>query len=125
MSTEGNTTNLLEWIEQERQRKQEHYEAFSAVKGKEPDGLTLFQHQAVAALAPSIPTGSFRRVDLNDQYGDVLTAPVGDSGLEVHIYTNDSGIFGPETNLWLEEHAFKTPQELFEALAKEVEARAA
>jgi hypothetical protein len=116
---------LIDWIEMERQRKQEHFTAFSPVLSKQPDGLTLFQHQAVAALAPVIPSDAFERVSDKDQQGDVLVAPLGETGLEVHLYTNDSGIFGPDTTLWLEEWAFQTPQQLFETLSKEVKARAA
>ncbi len=116
---------LIDWIAQERQRKQDHFAAFSPVLDKEPDGLTVFQHQAVAALAPLIPADSFNRVADKDKEGDVLVAPLGDTGLEVHLYTNDSGIFGPETSLWLEEWAFGTPGELYESLTKEVAARAA
>jgi hypothetical protein len=116
---------LIDWIAQERQRKQNHFEAFSAVKSKQDDGLTLFQHQALAELAPLVPAESFRRDSESDQLGDVLVAPLGESGLEVHIYTNDSGIFGPDTTLWMEEWAYETPQELYGALVKEVEARAA
>ena len=67
---------LIEWIQMERQRKQDHHEAFSPVLDKQPDGLTLFQHQAAAALAPLIPAESFQRVTDKDQQGDVLVAPV-------------------------------------------------
>jgi hypothetical protein len=116
---------LIDWIELERQRKQDHHTAFSSVLGKQSDGLTLFQHQAAAALAPLIPTESFQRVTDRDQQGDVLVAPVGNTGLEVHLYTNDSGIFDPDTSLWLEEWAFGTPEELYDSLTKEVAARAA
>lgn len=116
---------LIDWIEKERQRKQEHHLAFSPVLDKEADGLTVFQHQALAALAPLIPADSFQRVTDKDQQGDVLVAPLGTTGLEVHLYTNDSGIFGPDTSLWLEEWAFGTPGELYESLTKEVAARAA
>jgi hypothetical protein len=117
--------NLLEWIEKERQRNEEHFAAFSPVLSRQPDGLTLFQHQAVAALAPLIPPQTFRCADVEDKDGLVLVAPLGETGLEVHLYTNDTGIFGPDTSLWLEEWAFETPQELFGTLVKEVEARAA
>ncbi len=117
--------DLIDWIAMERQRNQEHFDAFSPVLGKQPDGLTLFQHQAVAALAPLIPSDSFQRVTDRDKLGDVLVAPLGTTGLEVHLYTNDTGIFGPEMNLWLEEWAFGTPEELFGTLVKEVGARAA
>jgi hypothetical protein len=109
----------------ERQRNAEHFAAFSPVLGKQPDGLTLLQHQGVAALAPLIPPESFKRSDLKDKDGEVLVAPLGETGLEVHLYTNDSGIFGPETSLWIEEWAFQTPEELLETLTKEVSARAA
>jgi hypothetical protein len=117
--------DLIDWIAMERQRNQDHYTAFSPVLGKQSDGLTLFQHQAVAALAPLIPADSFQRVADKDKLGDVLVAPLGTTGLEVHLYTNDTGIFGPETSLWIEEWAFGTPRELFETLSKEVAARAA
>ncbi len=56
---------------------------------------------------------------------EIPRRPFGETGLEVHLYTNDSGIFGPETSLWIEEWAFQTPEQLFETLTREVEAHAA
>ncbi len=116
---------LIDWIEQERRRIDEHFEAFSAVEGKQADGLTLFQHQAMDALAPVIPQESFHRDASKDRSGEVLVAPLGSNGLEVNIFTNYSGIFGPETNVWMEDWNFHTPQELYATLVKEVASRAA
>jgi hypothetical protein len=116
---------LIDWIEQERQRIHEHFEAFSAVAGRQPDGLTLFQHQAMDALAPVIPQQSFHRDASTDASGEVLVAPLGNTGLHVNIFSNYSGIFGPQTNVWMEDWDFHTPQELYATLVREVASRAA
>jgi hypothetical protein len=116
---------LLQWIERRRRWRREHIAAFDEVSLMQPDGLTLFQHQALHAISGLIPPEHFMRGIMDGEPGVYLKAPLGSDGFELFIYTNDAGIFGRKPYAWFEEWDYRTPGELLAALVKECTSRCA
>ena len=116
---------LLQWIERRRRWRREHIAAFNEVSRIQPDGLTLFQHQAQRAISGLVPAEHFTRVAMNNEPGVYLKAPLGSGGFELYLYTNDAGIFGCKPHAWFEEWDYRTPTELLEALVSECTNRCA
>ncbi len=102
--------------------RQEHISAFREVTHIQGDGLTRFQHQCMTAIAPYVPSASFRRVTCPD--GDYLVAPFGPKNVKVFIYPKEAGLWGPDTDLPLEEWSYKLPNELIASLVHECASRA-
>jgi hypothetical protein len=115
---------LVAWIRRQREWRRSHIAAFSTGTQKQPDGLTIFQHQALAAVAPSVATDRFKRVAMSDRSGEYLVAPLGRRGSDLYIYPNEAAIFGAKPHSWFEEWDYLTPKELLDALAEECAARA-
>lgn len=116
---------LLAWIRRERRWRREHIDAFSSATLKNSDGLTLFQHQALTAVAQFVRSDAFKSVAMAEESGLCLIAPIGVSGAELYIYPNEAAIFGVKPHAWFEEWDYRTPTELLAALVKECESRAA
>jgi hypothetical protein len=102
--------------------RQEHIVAFREVTHIQADGLTRFQHQCMTAIAPYVPPASFRRVTCPD--GDYVVAPFGPKNVKVFIYPKEAGLWGPDTDLPLEEWSYKLPNELIASLVHECASRA-
>jgi hypothetical protein len=114
---------LLTWrFRKQSTWRQEHIAAFREVAHVQADGLTQFQHQCMTAIAPYVPPASFRRVTCPD--GDYLVAPFGPKNVKVFIYPNEAGLWGPGTDLSLEEWSYKLPKELIASLVHECASRA-
>jgi hypothetical protein len=116
---------VLAWFRREKQWRRDHIAAFSAVTQKQSDGLTAFQHQALAAVARSVAAEHFKRIAMSDGSGEYLVASLGSRGSDLYIYPNEAGIFGAKPHCWFEEWDYLTPKELLDALAKECASRAA
>ena len=71
---------VLQWFGKQRQWRQEHIAAFSAVTATQPDGLTLFQRQVVLALSGIVAAEAFRRVAMDLEPGVYLLAQLGSKG---------------------------------------------
>lgn len=116
---------LIAWFRKQRQWHRDHVAAFSAVTQRQSDGLTVFQHQAVDALAQLVPAPLFKRIAMDKGGGEYLVAPIGSQGAELYIYPNEAAIFGAKPNAWFEEWGYPTPVELLQALVKECASRVA
>jgi hypothetical protein len=62
--------NVLVWFRRERQWRRDHIAAFSAVAQEEGDGLTVFQHQALSAVAKFVGTEQFKRITMEKEQGE-------------------------------------------------------
>jgi hypothetical protein len=113
---------LLAWFQRERTWRQQHVAAFREATEVQADGLTRFQHQCMSAIAHYVPPAQFRRVTCAD--GDYLLAPFGPKNVKVFIYPNEAGLWGPGTELPLEERNYKLPSDLIESLVRECASRA-
>ena len=116
---------MFAWFRKEREWRRDHIAAFSFVTVKEADGLTRFQHQAIAAVAPFVSAEHFKRVSMDKGDGEYLVAPIGTNGSELYIYPNEASIFGAKPNAWFEEWDYRTPDQLLQALVQECAKRAA
>ena len=116
---------LIAWFRTERQWRRDHVAAFSAVTQRQSDGLTLFQHQAMAALSRFVPSGNFTRKAMDTGEGECLLGPLGHHGAELYIYPNEAMIFGAKPHAWFEEWDYGTPEDLLKALVDECASRAA
>jgi hypothetical protein len=116
---------LLAWFRQQRQWHRDHVAAFSVVVQKQGDGLTLFQHQALEAVAQFVDRRLFKRFAMEKEKADYLMAPLGSHGAELYIYPNEATIFGAKPHAWFEEWDYPTPSDLIQALAKECASRVA
>ena len=116
---------VIAWVRRQQQWRRQHIAAFSAVTQRQPDGLTAFQHLALAAVAPSVAADRFKRIAMSHGGGEYLVAPLGGRGFDVYIYPNEAAIFGAKPHSWFEEWDYLTPQALLEALAEECASRAA
>lgn len=114
---------IIQWFDRQRRWRQEHIAAFSAMAAIQPDGLTLFQQQAVAAVSAFVAPDGFRRVAMDLEPGVYLLAPLGKRGHELYIYPNEANIFGAKPHAWFEEWNYRTPDDLISALAAECAAR--
>ena len=85
---------MFAWLQRRAQWKRDHIETFGAWTNRQEDGLTLFQHQAIAALAGFVPADSFNRVRMDKGEGEYLVASLGADGAELYIYPNEAGIVG-------------------------------
>jgi hypothetical protein len=116
---------VIAWLKAQRQWHRDHQAAFALVAQRLDDDLTQFQHLALTAIADVVPPASFRRVNLEDEVGDTLVAPLGSEGEEVWVYPNEAAIIHKTRGIVLEEWAFRTPQDLIAVLASECQRRAA
>lgn len=116
---------LLAWIRRERQWRRDHVAAFMAATRKHADGLTVFQHEALSAVAQFVAPERFRRIAMDKGNHEYLVAPLGTRGAELYIYPNDAAIFGAKPYAWFEEWDYRTPAELLQSLVKECSSRAA
>jgi hypothetical protein len=114
---------LIAWFKKQRNWRRDHVAAFSAATRKHADGLTLFQHDAMSALARFVAPDRFRRAAMKDEDGEYLLALVGTNGAEVYVYPNEAAISKPD--IVFEEWAYRTPTELLQDLAKECASRVA
>ena len=112
---------LLTWIQKQGAWRRQHVAAFREVTEVQADGLTRFQHQCMSAIAPYVPSAHFRRVTC--EVGDYLVAPFGPKNVKVFIYPNEAGLWGPGTELPLEEWSYKLPSDLIESLVRECASR--
>ena len=115
---------ILAWVQRQREWRREHIAAFAAVAQAEADGLTIFQHKAVAAVARFVPRNQFKRVPADGKESDYLVGQLGSHGSELHIYANEAHIFGSKPHRWFEEWDYRTPEELLQALVEECAVRA-
>ena len=113
---------LLTWLQRQHGWRRQHVAAFREVSVVQADGLTLFQHQCMSAIAPYVPSAQFRRVTCAD--GDYLVAPFGPKNVKVFIYPREAGLWGPGTELPLEEWSYQLPSDLIESLVRECASRA-
>jgi hypothetical protein len=113
---------LLDRLQKGRAWRREHMAAFLEVSEVQADGLTRFQHQCLAAIAQYVPSTQFRRVTCAD--GDYLMAPFGPKNVKVFIYRNEAGLWGPGTELPLEEWSYRLPGDLIANLVSECASRA-
>lgn len=112
---------LLQWFGRQRQLRREHIASFSAVTNIQSDGLTLFQHRALAAVANVVPSDRFERVSTASEPGAYLLGPLGKRGHELYIYPNEAAIsFGSKPHAIFEEWDYRTPDDLIEALTVSV-----
>lgn len=116
---------LLAWIRDRGRWRREHIEAFSAVTTVQSDGLTLFQHQAISAVAPFVNPEQFNRVEMDKEEGSYLVSSLGSDGAELYIYPNEVCIFGAKPYSWFEEWDYRTPDDLLQKLVEECASRAA
>ena len=116
---------LIAWFRKERRWRRDHIAAFLAVSHKHSDGLTIFQHEAMSAVASFVPPENFKRLAMKDGSSEYLVAPLGAKGADLLIYENEAAIFGAKPYAWFEEWDYRTPAELLEELSKECAARAA
>ena len=116
---------VVAWFRRQRQWHRDHIAAFSAVTQRQSDGLTAFQHQALASVARSVTAEHFKRVTMDEHSGEYLVAALGNRGAKLYIYPNEAAIFGTKPHSWFEEWDYRTPADLVEALAKECASRAA
>jgi hypothetical protein len=108
---------VLQWFGRQRQWRREHIASFSAVSGIQPDGLTLFQHRALAAVARAATPDRFERVPTKSEPGVYLHGPLGHLGHELYIYPNEAAIsHGSKPHAIFEEWDYRTPEELIDAL---------
>lgn len=98
------------WFERQRRWRQDHTAAFAAVTEMHADGLTVFQHNAIAAVSSFIGPEKFDRIAMRDDDGECLTAPLGTDGAVLWIYTNDAGIFGVKPYSSFEEWDYERPK---------------
>jgi hypothetical protein len=115
---------VLAWVRRQREWRRDHIAAFAAAINAQPDGLTAFQHNALASVARFVPPHEFKRVPTKSKEPDYLVAPFGSRGSELYIYANEAHIFGTKPHRWFEEWDFRTPEELLQALVEECETRA-
>jgi hypothetical protein len=116
---------LLAWFQRQRQWHRDHVAAFSVVTQKQPDGLTLFQHQAISAMAQFVAAERFKRIPAQKGGGDYLVGPLGTDGAELYVYPNEAMIFGAKPHVWFEEWDYTTPEDLLQSLVRECAFRAA
>lgn len=116
---------LVAWFQEQRAWRRDHIAAFTIAVQRQADGLTLFQHQALAAVATFVPSGLFKRSAMDKGEGIYLSAPLGSRGFELYIYPNDAAIFGAKPHAWFEEWDYRTPSNLLQPLSKECASRAA
>ena len=116
---------VLAWFGRQREWKRDHIAAFSAATYELADGLTLFQHEALSAVAGFVAPDTFTRVAMAKKDGEYLVAQLGERGAELYIYPNEAGIFGTKPHTWFEEWDFRTPSDLLQALVQECASRAA
>jgi len=119
------TVGLLAWFKQQRQWRRDHVATFGTVTQRQPDGLSLFQHEALKAIAQFIEPTSFKRVAMQGDEGAYLVSSMGDRGAEIYIYPNEAQICGVAPEARLEEWAYRTLNELLHALVEECATRVA
>ena len=109
---------LISWFKQQRQWRRDHEASFGAAAALRDDGLTEFQHRALAAVSGVVASDSFRRMKLSDETIDTLVASIGPNGYEVWIYPNEAAVGVGKRRVVLEEWAFRTPDDLIAVLAE-------
>ena len=119
----ASSLNPFAWFRSERQWHRDHVAAFAAATQEEPDGLTVFQHQALSAVAQFVPPERFKRIPMDTEKGEYLLAPLGSRGAGLYIYPNEAAIFGAKPYAWFEEWDYRTPGDLLEAVVRECASR--
>ena len=116
---------LIAWFQKQREWRRDHIASFTAEMQRQPDGLTLFQHSALTAIARFVPHDQFKHHPMEKEDGVYLLAPLGSEEFELYIYPNEAGIFGAKPHVSLEEWDYRTPTDLLQALIKECASRVA
>jgi hypothetical protein len=115
---------LANWWRNQKEWRRTHLDAFARVGIPEPDGVTPFQRQLMAAVGELIPSSSFQSKIKGDE--TYFVADVPNTKMRLFVYSNEAGL-GIPTNQdafsdWrtFEEWDYRTPDELIAAVVEKV-----